>query len=210
MSTERALIVSEHLIADLERTDAAADRLDHSRKLSSQDRRVWPDKPGEESHEEGLGRPVGAVRPVHRRRVNLDEQLVVPGSRLLHFGDQDHFGRAVPPLDRCLHGRSLTGSGLADRHGDLRMPLEVAADLVGDLVDLPLGLLQSGLGLRGPRGSAALSPGRLVACSLCPSRSLEPAHDPVAPSVPRCGDMPDTRPRPAYAQTHEGRAQSKR
>jgi len=33
------------------------------------------------------------------------------------------------------------------------MPLEIAADLVCDLVDLPLGLLQSGLGLRGPRGS---------------------------------------------------------
>src|SRR5580658_4354819 len=89
------------------------------------------------------------------------------------------------------------------------MPLEIAADLVGDLVDLPLGLLQSGLGLRGPRGSLALSPGRFIACSPCPSRSLEPAHDPVAPSASRCGDMPATRPRPVHAQTHEGRARSR-
>ena len=79
------------------------------------------------------------------------------------------------------------------------MPLEIAADLVGDLVDLPLGLLQSSLGLRGPRGSAAFLPGRFMACSLCPSRSLKPAHDPVAPSAARCSDMPDTRPRPVYA-----------
>jgi hypothetical protein len=83
----------------------------------------------------------------------------------------------------------------------LWMPLEIAPDLVGDLVDLPLGLLQSGLGLRGPRGSLAFSPGRFIACPLCPFRSLEPAHDPVAPSASRCGDLPGTRPRPVHAQT---------
>jgi hypothetical protein len=55
----------------------------------------------------------------------------------------------------------------------------------------------------------ALSPGRFIACSLCPSRSLEPAHDPVAPSASRCGDMPDTRPRPIHVQTYEGRALSR-
>jgi hypothetical protein len=85
MSAERALVVSEHLVADPERRDAAADRLDHARKLSAQDRRPGPDKPGEESHEEGLGSPVGAVRPIHRGRVDLDEQPGVPRSRLLDF-----------------------------------------------------------------------------------------------------------------------------
>jgi hypothetical protein len=33
----------------------------------------------------GPGSPVGAVRPVHRRRVDLDEHPDVPRSRLLHF-----------------------------------------------------------------------------------------------------------------------------
>jgi hypothetical protein len=32
-------------------------------------------------------------------------------------------------------------------HGDLARLLEIVADLVGDLVDLPFGLLQTGLGL---------------------------------------------------------------
>jgi hypothetical protein len=41
--------------------------------------------PGEESHEEGLGGPAGAVRPIHRRRMNIDEHPIVPDSRLLHL-----------------------------------------------------------------------------------------------------------------------------
>jgi len=43
---------------------------------------LWPDGPGEESREEGFARPEAAIRPVHSRRVNLDEQLVVLGRRL--------------------------------------------------------------------------------------------------------------------------------
>ncbi len=68
----------------------------------------------------------------------------------------------------------------ADRqgHGVLRGALQIAADLVSDLMDLLLGLLQRGLCLRGPLGSSALSPGWYMAYPLCPSRSLEPAHDP--------------------------------
>ena len=54
MSTERALVVSEHPVADLEGRDTAADRLDLSRKLGPEDRRSWPDEPGEESQDEGF------------------------------------------------------------------------------------------------------------------------------------------------------------
>ena len=42
MSTEGALVVSEHLVADLESRDATADHLDHSRKLIPEDGRSWP------------------------------------------------------------------------------------------------------------------------------------------------------------------------
>src|SRR5690348_4009681 len=83
MSTEGALLVSEHLVADPKRRDAAADRLDHARKLSAQDRRPGLDKAGEGSHEERPGSPIGAVRPIHRGRVDLDEQPIVPRSGLL-------------------------------------------------------------------------------------------------------------------------------
>ena len=85
MSTERTLVVPEHSVAGLKRRDAAADSLDHSGELIAQDRRSWPGEPGEESHEEGLGSPAGAVSPVHGCRVDLDEHLVVLDSRLLHF-----------------------------------------------------------------------------------------------------------------------------
>ena len=78
VSTEPALAESEHLVADREGRDAAADRLDHSRELIPEDRRPWPDEPAEEPNEEGLARPEAAVRPIHRRRVDLDEHLVVP------------------------------------------------------------------------------------------------------------------------------------
>jgi hypothetical protein len=78
MSTERAAESDEpeHSVADLEGRDVTADSLDSSRKLVPNDRPPWPDEPGEESREEGFTRPEAAIRPVHSRCVNLDEQLV--------------------------------------------------------------------------------------------------------------------------------------
>ena len=103
MSTERALVVSEHVLADRERRDATADGLDHPGILAPQDSRSRPDEPGEQSHEEGLSRPARAVRPIHRRGTNLDEHLVVPDGRLLHLSDPNHLRWAVPGIDRRLH-----------------------------------------------------------------------------------------------------------
>jgi hypothetical protein len=84
MSTKRAAEPDEpeYPVADRDRCDTGADRLDFSGELVPQDRPPWLDKPGEESREEGLARTEAAVRPVHGRRVNLDEQLVVLGHRL--------------------------------------------------------------------------------------------------------------------------------
>ena len=84
MSTKRAAEPDEpeYPVAGHERCDTVADRLDFPGKLVPQDRPPWLDKPGEEPREEGLARTEAAVRPVHGRRVNLDEQLVVLGYRL--------------------------------------------------------------------------------------------------------------------------------
>ena len=78
MGTERALVVAEHLVADRERRDATADRLDHPANSLPRTVARGLVKPGEQSHEEGLGGPARAVGPIHRRGVNLDEYLVVP------------------------------------------------------------------------------------------------------------------------------------
>jgi hypothetical protein len=59
--------------------------------------------------------------------------------------------------------------------------LQVAADLVGDLMDLLLGLDQAGLGLRRPLGGLAFPPRRLPAGPRGVLRSPEQAHDPVLP-----------------------------
>lgn len=61
-----------------------------------------PPEPGEEPENEGLGRPVAAVRPIHRRRVNHDEHLVLVWFRLAHFRDPNDVGCAVTRVNRCL------------------------------------------------------------------------------------------------------------
>ena len=51
----------------------------------------------------GFAAPARAVRPIHRRGMNLDEHLPVPDRRFLHFNDPNHVRRAVSGLDRSLH-----------------------------------------------------------------------------------------------------------
>src|ERR1700722_19540329 len=86
--------------------------------------------------------------------------------------------------------------GWADRLGGA---LEVAADLVGDLVDPLLGLHQRCLGPGGALGGPPLLPGRLPAGPLGPRRPPEQSHDPflsVRDPVPQPAPCypPTTRP----------------
>src|ERR1700744_2392826 len=62
--------------------------------------------------------------------------------------------------------------------------LEVIPNLVGDLMNLLLGLLEGSLGLGRPLSRAAFPPGRLVV-NRRGRRSLEQAHDP--PLLPHRG-----------------------
>ncbi|HYX61151.1 MAG TPA: hypothetical protein VE888_19340 [Streptosporangiaceae bacterium] len=94
------------------------------------------------------------------------------------------------------------GRGLRNRTATaalLGRALDLAADLVRDLVDLLLGLDQAGLGLRRPLGGPALAPRRLPAGPSGVLRSPEQAHDPVlsiarwaARWQPEGGYPPDT------------------
>jgi hypothetical protein len=103
VGTEPGPVVAEHPVADLKERDTTADRLDCSCELVPEDGHPWSEKPGEESINEGLGRPQAAVGPVHRRGVNLDEHLVVLGRRLVYFGDPNHVRRTVSGVNCCLH-----------------------------------------------------------------------------------------------------------
>lgn len=65
---------------------------DPSRELGSEDRAPRPIEPGEESHEEGLGRTVGTVRAIYRRRVDFYQKLVVLDDRRGNLGCADNVG----------------------------------------------------------------------------------------------------------------------
>jgi len=63
---------------------------------------------------------------------------------------------------------------------------QVAAGLIGDVVDLLLSRLQCGLRLGGPLGGLAFPPGRYMTCSRCPLRSPQPAHECLIPLAVSC------------------------
>src|SRR3990172_6473040 len=90
-----------HLVCGLEEVDAV---------LFAEDRHLRLEEPAEETDDPRLGRPEAAVRPVHRRRVNLNEHLVGPGRRRLDVRDPDHLRRAVPHSHGGLHRGNRTDS----------------------------------------------------------------------------------------------------
>jgi hypothetical protein len=110
MSTERALGVPEHPVADLEGRDVTANGLDLSRELVPRTVTLGLMSPLNNLRMKGLAAPVTAVRPIHCRRVNLDEHLVVPGRRLVHVRDPNHVRRAVSGVDCRLHGPDCSDS----------------------------------------------------------------------------------------------------
>ena len=88
----RAALEAEHPVADREGGDLSADRLHGSGELGPQDRHPWPGSPVRARTKKGLParNPQGGA--VHRRRVDLDQHLVVLGVQLVHLGDPDHVG----------------------------------------------------------------------------------------------------------------------
>src|SRR6202021_3271740 len=72
------------------------------------------------------------------------------------------------------------------RSGGSGRALEVLADLVGELVDLLLGLVERGLGPCGPLGGAGLAQARLPGCPVTALGPPEPGHDRTTPSGPAC------------------------
>jgi len=92
---------------------------------------------------------------------------------------------AFPAVARPEAGRA-TRAGRASAL--LPRLLEIGPHLIGDLVNLLLGLLEPGFCLVGPLGRTTLPPGRLV-IDRRGSRSLEQAHD-MSPSAPRRGGAP--------------------
>jgi hypothetical protein len=114
MAAESALAVAEDAVTALECRDGAADCIDPSGELGSHDRYSWPSEPREEPRDEGLGRPIAAVGPVHRGRMDPDQHLVPPRDRLFCLPDPNDVGWAVPCVNRCPHERRLA-SGAAGR-----------------------------------------------------------------------------------------------
>ena len=109
VSPEGALDVAEDPVADREGGRAAPDLLDLARELGPEDgplRRSQDARPVPQ--DELPGAAVSTVGPVDRRRVDLDEEFVVAGRRLLDFPDADHVRRTVPFEDRCPHGVPLS------------------------------------------------------------------------------------------------------
>ena len=122
MSPEPPFVESENLVADLERRDAFADRLDHSRELAPENRCLWSEKSAEESNEERLGGPEAAVRPIHRGHMNLDEHRVVRCRRLVNLCDSNHFRRAIPGVDGGPHLESVATRSIRLAIGEARAP----------------------------------------------------------------------------------------
>ena len=108
MSPERPLGVPEYPVADPERGDTIPGRHDLAGELIPQNRCPRPGQAGQQRpHDPGPARPVVAIGAVHRGRVDLDQQLMVPGGGLSHLRDLDHFRRPVPGANCCLHSRML-------------------------------------------------------------------------------------------------------
>ena len=110
MRSESVRVDAEHPIAMLELGDGRADCVDLSGELGAEDRPSRPQQSAEETNEPGSWITKSAVRAVHRRRVHLDEDLVVLGRGPLDISDAEHLGRPVPLVHDCFHD----GAGMFD------------------------------------------------------------------------------------------------
>jgi hypothetical protein len=112
VGTAGGVVVPEHPVTDGEGRHGRADGCDLSSELIAQDRHPWPHQPGEDPDEERLGPPDAAVGAVHRRRVDIDEHLVVRCRRRRHIHHAHHVRRAVPSVHRGLHACTVAAGEL--------------------------------------------------------------------------------------------------
>jgi len=115
------VVVPEDPVTDGERRHARADGVDLSGELVAEDPHPWPHQPGEDPDKERLGSAEAAVCAVHRRRVHLDENLVVLSCRRGNLHHPHHLRRAVPSMNRSLHACTVAarqpGKSLRQRYG---------------------------------------------------------------------------------------------
>ena len=81
VSTERALDVPEHPVADGEPSDRTSDLLDLAGELVPEDRRLGLSEAAEQPDDDRLAGAVAAVGAVHRRCMDLDQHVVVTDLR---------------------------------------------------------------------------------------------------------------------------------
>ena len=94
---------AEDLVAGLERRDGRAHGLDHACELAAEDRPLRPQEAGEDAGEERVRGAPAAVRPVHGRGADPDQDLVLVRHGLLDVGEPEHVRRSVPVVDDGSH-----------------------------------------------------------------------------------------------------------
>ncbi len=95
---------AEDAVSDPVLAHRRADRLDLACELRAEDLPLRAKETGEEAPEERLRRTNVAVRLIDRRRVDLDEDLVVVRHRPRDLFDPQYFRRPVPVVNNRSHG----------------------------------------------------------------------------------------------------------
>ena len=98
-----SVVVPKDPVTDGEGRRARAEGLDLAGELVAEDLYPWSHQPGQDPDKERLSSAEAAVCAIHRRRVNLDENLIVRRCRHGHVHHAHDVGRAVPCVDRGLH-----------------------------------------------------------------------------------------------------------
>src|SRR5450759_3340114 len=94
---------AEDPVTNRELGDRCADCCNLSRQLGAKYPLLRPAEAEEEADEERLAFTNSAVGPGHRRGVNPDEDLVLPGYGPLDVFEALNLWRPVPVIDNCLH-----------------------------------------------------------------------------------------------------------
>jgi hypothetical protein len=93
-------------LADGELGDRRADCGDLTGQLTAENGALGATQAEEGAHEDGMSPQPPTIAAVDSRRVDLDQELVVPGDRLLDLCELLHLGRSIPVVDHCSHERT--------------------------------------------------------------------------------------------------------